>query len=115
MSRSNDIPDAAYRAIFLGVILYFALVVYSATTGDVIVSLASEFVFGAIAIGVGVVLFDLADGELSAALGGAVFLIGGGIAQFGALFTQSPTLNQMSSLLVFVGIGLYLYVTWTAE
>ncbi|ADD06374.1 uncharacterized protein Nmag_2820 [Natrialba magadii ATCC 43099] len=115
MSRSDAVPDAAYRAIFLGIILYFALVVYSAMTGDVIASLAAEFVFGTIAIGVGVVLFDLSDGELSAALGGAVFLIVGGITQFGALFAQSPTLDQVSSLLVFVGIGLYLYVTWTAE
>lgn len=107
------------RAIVVGIVGYFALLGYAQVSGSVYASVAATVVFGAIAVGVGVVLYhgtDAAD-RTPAVLGAAGCLVGGGLLQFAFLataFLGPPVLafDQLSSLLVFVGIGLYVYATW---
>jgi len=113
MNGLDDVPDQIYRLIFFGVIFYFALLLYGQATGDTLALLASEFVFGVIAVGVGTVLFFQPDTDDSRTLlGAAACLIVGGALQFAYLFTRIPSLDAASSLVVFVGIGLYIYEVW---
>ncbi|RQH03231.1 hypothetical protein [Natrarchaeobius oligotrophus] len=111
----DDVPERVYRTIFLGIVLYFALIAYAAIADEFLAVLAAEFVFGVIAIGLGLLLFRATDTEPSALLGAAVCLIVGGILQFAHLFTRIPTIDQASSIAVFVGIGLYVYAVWLSD
>ncbi|SEH12499.1 hypothetical protein SAMN04487967_0837 [Natronorubrum sediminis] len=117
MDTREAIPDAVYRAIFYGILGYFALLLYGQSAGEPLAILAAEFVFGVIAIGVGTVLFIQTRETTTspALLGAAVCLVAGGMFQFGYLFTRVLVLDQVSSIVVFAGIGLYLYAVWYAE
>ncbi|AFZ72008.1 hypothetical protein [Natronobacterium gregoryi] len=114
MSTTDDIgvPERAYRWIFFGVVLYFVLVGYSAFTGNPLAMDAATVVFGVIALGLGVVLYRQSGGEPSAALAAAVFLVAGGLLQFAFLATDQSVIDDLSSLTVFAGVGLYLYTVW---
>lgn len=103
------------RAIFLAVALYFALLAYAGIANEPLAAYAAEFVFGAIAVGLGTVLYLRWGRRPSAALGAAVCLVAGGALQFAYLFSRAATLNSLSSLFVFAGVGLYLYAAWTVE
>ena len=113
----DDVPDPVYRGIFLAVIFYFALLLYGQITGEPLASHAAEFVFAVIAIAVGTILYLQRDGARNgtAVLGAAVCLLVGGVLQLTFLFTRVPSLDQLSSLLVFVGIGFYIYAVWNTE
>lgn len=116
MNGLDDLPNAVYRAIFFGIVFYFALVVYAQVSGEALALFAAEFVFGVIAVGVGTILYlqSGTTGRPPAILGASVCLVLGGILQFAFLFTRVPVLDQASSLAVFVGIGLYIYAVWYA-
>lgn len=109
MNDGSELPESVNRAIFLAVVLYFALIAYAAFAPDPIAAVAAEFVFGAIAVGVGIVLYAQSDGTPTVILGAAVCLVAGGALQFAYLFTRDVRLDDGSSLVVFVGVGLYLY------
>ena len=117
MNGLDDVPDTVYRAIFSGIILYFALLLYAQATGDPLAAFASEFVFGVIAIGVGTILYLQANTDRGSWVipGAAVCLVLGGMFQFAFLFTRIPMLDQVSSIVVFVGIGLYIYAVWYTD
>jgi hypothetical protein len=115
MGGTIDLPESTRKLIVYGVLFYFALFVYASISGEPLAVLAMEFVFGVIAVGIGAVLYGEADGEFSAVMGAAVCLVAGGVLQFGALFTGQPVFDLAASLLVFVGIGLYVYVAWYGD
>ncbi|QFU82891.1 hypothetical protein [Natronorubrum aibiense] len=117
MSALDDTPERIYRLIFLGVVFYFAVLAYAQFTADPLAAFAAEFVFGVIAVGVGTVLYLQAGHErgLSAIVGAAACLVVGGLLQFAFLVTAAPAIGQLSSIVVFVGIGLYIYAVWYAE
>ncbi|ELY59602.1 hypothetical protein [Natronolimnohabitans innermongolicus] len=116
MNGLDEISESVYRAIFLGIVFYFALFAYAQFSGDEIALLATEFVFGVIAIGVGAALYLQADAadRSAVAVTGAVALVLGGALQFAYLFTRTLAFDIASSLAVFVGIGCYIYVVWYA-
>lgn len=117
MNGLDDAPETIYRAVFLGVVFYFVLLLYAQMSGDQVAMYAAEFVFGVIAIGVGTILYVQTEtgGRSAAILGAAASLVLGGMLQFAFLFTRIPTLDVASSLVVFVGIGLYIYTVWGAD
>lgn len=117
MNGLDDLPETVYRAIFFGIVFYFALLVYAQVAAEPLATFAAEFVFGVIAIGVGTILYLQTDARRGpwTILGAAVCLVAGGMLQFALLFTRIPTLDTASSLLVFVGIGLYIYTVWNAD
>ncbi|WP_121742209.1 hypothetical protein [Natronorubrum halophilum] len=117
MSALDDVPESVSRLITLGIVFYFALLVYAMTANEPLAMYAAEFVFGVIAVGVGTVLYLQYDtnGGSTAILGAAVCLVIGGMLQFAHLFTRIPILDEASSLVVFVGIGLYIYTILYAD
>lgn len=117
MNALDDVPESISRLIFLGIVFYFVLLAYAQLTAEPLAMFAAEFIFGVIAVGVGTVLYLQAgrDRGLSAILGAAVCLVTGGALQFGFLFTRAPALDQASSIVVFAGIGLYIYTIWYVE
>ncbi|WP_436347513.1 hypothetical protein [Natronorubrum sp. FCH18a] len=117
MNGLDDVPDTVYRVIFSGIVLYFALLVYGQVAGDSLAAFAAEFVFGVIAVGVGTILYLQAETDRGSWVipGAAVCLVLGGAFQFAFLFTRNPALDQVSSIVVFVGIGLYIYAVWYAD
>ncbi|EMA41823.1 hypothetical protein [Halobiforma nitratireducens] len=111
----SPVSERAYRWLFIGVVLYFLLVAYSATAGEPLAmysAIASAVLFGAIAIGMGVVLYRESDGDPSPLLGAAACLFVGGVLQFVFLATGLFVVDQAASLAVFAGVGLYLYTVW---
>ncbi|AEH38632.1 hypothetical protein [Halopiger xanaduensis] len=103
------------RAVFLAVALYFALVAYGTIANEPLATYAAAFVFGAIALGLGAILYLRWGRRSSTVLAAAVCLAVGGVLQFAYLFSQSAALDSLSSLVVFAGVGLYVYAAWTAE
>ncbi|RQG97968.1 hypothetical protein [Natrarchaeobius chitinivorans] len=112
MSGLEDTPERVYRAIFLGIVLYFVLFGYATIANDPLALFASEFVFGVVAVGVGTVLFLQADRSAPAILGASLCLVAGGVLQFAHLFSRLQLLDDASSIAVFVGIGLYIVAVW---
>ncbi len=117
MNGLDDVSESAHRLIFFGIVFYFALLVYGQFTGDPLAVIVSEIVFGVIAVGVGAVLYVQAGRGrgISSIVGAAVCLIVGGLLQFAFLLTATPAIGQVSSIVVFAGIGLYIYAVWYAE
>ena len=113
----DEVAPTVYRGIFFAVVFYFALLLYGQVAAEPLATYAAEFVFGVIAIGVGTILYlqrDAARGS-RAILGAAVCLVVGGVLQLTFLFTRVPTLDQASSLVVFAGIGFYIYAVWIVD
>lgn len=115
MKGVDDVSDFVHRVIVLGIIFYFALLAYAILSNDPIARDATDFVFGAIAVGVGTALYLQNDDDSSAITAAAVCLVTGGVSQFFFLFTQLPVFEVATSLLVFVGIGFYIYAVWYAQ
>ncbi|ELY44374.1 hypothetical protein [Natronorubrum sulfidifaciens] len=117
MNGLDDVSESAHRLIFLGIVFYFAVLVYGQFTGDPLAVIAAEIIFGVIAVGVGAVLYVQAGRGRgrSAIVGAAACLVVGGLLQFAFLLTATPAIGQASSITVFAGIGLYIYAVWYAE
>ncbi|WP_339104571.1 hypothetical protein [Haloterrigena salinisoli] len=113
----DEVPAAVYRGIFLAVVFYFVLLLYGQVAAEPLATYAAEFVFGVIAIGVGTVLFLQREATRAsrATVGAAACLVAGGVLQLTFLFTRVPSLDQASSLVVFAGIGLYIYAVWIVD
>ncbi|RQG88928.1 hypothetical protein EA462_11075 [Natrarchaeobius halalkaliphilus] len=116
-----DISERAFGAIFLGIVVYFGLVIYGSFANEPLATLAAEFVFGVIAIGLGTLLYAVANATRSVLFGAAIALVAGGVLQFGYLLShvlavqQASIIDHASSIAVFVGIGLYVYAVWFDE
>ena len=113
MNGFGELSESVNRAVFLAVALYFALVAYGSVANDPYAAIAAQIVFGAIAVAVGLVLYVQSDGTPSVVLGAAVCLVAGGALQFAFLIAPSPLLDTASSVVVFVGVGLYIYAVVT--
>lgn len=113
MNGLEERSASVNRAVFLAVALYFALIGYAAVANDPLAALVADFVFGVIAVGVGIVLYVQSEGTPSAIVGAAGCLIVGGLLQFAYLFSRIPLFNDASSLVVFAGVGLYIYAVFT--
>ena len=113
----DEVSATIYRGIFLAVVFYFVLLVYGQITAEPLATYVAEFVFGVIAIGVGTILFLQREARVAprAIVGAAACLIVGGVLQLTFLFTRVPSLDQASSLVVFAGVGLYIYAVWIAD
>lgn len=105
--------EGASRPVAVGVGLYFLLLVIGSVGNVPLALVAAQVVFGAIAIGIGAFLARQA-GNSRLIAGAAGALIGGGLAQFGWLLSGEQLLNLLASLLVTIGIGLYLFLVWNA-
>ncbi len=115
MNGTIDLPESTRKLIVYGVLFYFSLFLYATVTGDELAVYAREFVFGVIAVGIGVILFREAEMELSVVVVAAVCLIAGGLLQFAYLFSRLQELNLATTLLVFTGIALYIYAVWRGQ
>ena len=115
MNGTIDLPESTRKLIIYGVLFYFALFVYASVSGEPLATTAMEVVFSVIAIGIGAILYGEADGEFSTVMGAAICLLVGGVVQFVALVTGLVAFDLVASLLVFVGIGLYVYVAWYSQ
>lgn len=106
--------EGASRPVAIGVGLYFLLLVIGSVANVPLAIVAAQVVFGAIALGIGALLARQAgNSRLITSAAGA--LIGGGLAQFLWLLTSIQLFNLLASLLVTLGIGLYLFLVWNAS
>ncbi|MCW8173055.1 hypothetical protein [Natrialba swarupiae] len=112
MSGLDEASDAVYRTILFGIVLYFVLFGYGTIAGVGLAILASQFVFGVVAVAVGTLLYTQADNVEPAILGASICLVVGGTLQFAFLLAPFPVLDRASSIAVFVGIGLYILAVW---
>ncbi|THE64864.1 hypothetical protein D8Y22_10865 [Salinadaptatus halalkaliphilus] len=115
MDDANEVPERIYRAVFAGIVCYFGLFAVGTITGSGLVLLAAEVVFGVIAVGLGTMLYMQSGGEPSLLFASAICLIAGGALQFALLLSGLAILGVLSSIAVFAGIGLYIYVIWVAQ
>ncbi|NGM69688.1 hypothetical protein G6M89_11830 [Natronolimnobius sp. AArcel1] len=113
MSSARKLPASVNRAVFVALLIYFGLLGYAVVGNQPLALLVAEIVFGLIAIGIGTLLFQQARDvrSLLAVAGGC--LIAGGLLQFGYLLTARGLLNDISSFVVFIGVGLYIYAVFS--
>jgi hypothetical protein len=109
MSSSGSGTDWQFVGKIGALVAYGALVGYAAWTGNPLASTLASIVFAVIAAAVGVwILRRWGTGPLPLASGGS--LIGAGLAELATLVTQSTSLATLSNLLLFLGLGIYLYM-----
>ncbi|MDG5817554.1 hypothetical protein [Natronococcus sp. A-GB7] len=114
MSDTIELSGSMRRLIVYGILFYFALFAYATLAEDALAMVATEFAFGVIAIGIGAILYREADEPTSVVTGAAVCLIAGGILQFAHLASGLVIVDLASTLLVYAGIGLYIYAAWNS-
>ncbi|WP_226005457.1 hypothetical protein [Natrinema salinisoli] len=112
VSAGSTARSRAITALILG---YFVVLAYATITNDPLAATVVELGFGIIAIAVGAMLYDRSEGPRSVLTVGAGCLIAGGVLAFVAVFTKSITVDTLSSLLVFAGVGCYVYAVWIAN
>ncbi|WP_290817188.1 hypothetical protein [Halovivax sp.] len=119
MTALAEPSEPVRRAIFVSIVIYFALFGVAAVTGNPAAYLTAQVLFGAIAVGIGATLYAYTDPDQLVLRTGAGCFVMGGLAQFGWLAAQfgvleawGPGFWTASSVLVFVGIGCYVYAAW---
>ncbi|AGB32990.1 hypothetical protein Natpe_3200 [Natrinema pellirubrum DSM 15624] len=105
---------ARSRAVTAMIVSYFAVLAYATATNDPRAVTLTELGFGVIAIAVGTMLYGQRSttGLRSVLTVGAGSLVAGGVLNFGAVLTRSSAVETLSSLLVFLGVGCYVYAVW---
>ncbi|PCR92322.1 hypothetical protein [Natrinema ejinorense] len=106
---------ARSRAITALIVGYFVVIAYATITNDPLAATVAELGFGVIAIAVGAMLYGQRREPRSVLAVAAGCLVAGGVFTFGAVVTRSAALNALSSLLVFLGVGCYVYALWRAN
>ncbi|QCS43658.1 hypothetical protein [Natrinema versiforme] len=104
---------ARSRAIVALILGYFALLAYATVTNDPLALTVAAFGFGIIAIAVGALLYQQVTDPGPALLVAAGSLVAGGLLQFVAVLAASAVADGLSSLLVFLGVGCYVYAVWS--
>ena len=102
------------RAISALILGYFVVLVYATITTDPLAAVVAEVGFGAIAIAVGAMLYDSAAAWRSAQTLSAGCLVAGGTLAFGSVITGLAVVDLLSSVLVVLGVGSYIYAVWSA-
>ncbi|AGB36502.1 hypothetical protein [Natronococcus occultus] len=114
MSDTIELSASMRRLIVYGILLYFALFAYATFAEDALAMLATEFAFGVIAVGIGAILYGEAEKTRSVVMAAAVCLIAGGVLQFAHLASGLVVVDLASTLLVYAGIGCYIYAAWNS-
>lgn len=112
LTAGSTVRSRAVTAMILG---YFAVLAYATITNDPLAATVTEFGFGIIAIAVGAMLFDQRSESRSALTVAAGCLVAGGVLTFIAVLTRSAAADGLSSVLVFLGVGCYVYAIWIAN
>ena len=118
MSGLEELPESVHRMLLFAVVLYFVLILANVTAGSVLAYVASQVLFGLIALAVGGLLVRQADGERSPLLAAGVSLVVGGAAQLVWIATgmvPGTVFDQLATIGVVVGIALYVYAVWIAD
>ena len=105
---------ARSRVISALILGYFVVLIYATIANDPLAAAVAEVGFGVIAIAVGAMLYDSAAGWRSAQTLAAGCLVAGGILAFGSVLTGVAAVDLLSSVLVVLGVGSYVYAVWTA-
>ncbi|MFA9501948.1 hypothetical protein ACERIM_04100 [Natrinema sp. H-ect1] len=103
---------ARSRAVTAMILSYFAVFAYATATNDPRAVTLTEFGFGIIAIAVGAMLYGQRSRSEPVLTLGAGSLVAGGLLNVVALLTHSSAADTLSSLLVFLGVGCYVYAVW---
>ncbi|WP_226481228.1 hypothetical protein [Natrinema amylolyticum] len=112
LTAGSTARSRAITALILG---YFAVLAYATITNDPLAATVTEIGFGIIAIAVGAMLYEQRSASRSVLTVAAGCLVAGGVLTFGAVLTRSAAVNALSSLLVFLGVGCYIYAVWRAN
>lgn len=112
MAGLENVPESVHRAILVGIVVYFALLVYAMATGNWIAQFVAYVLFGVIAIGVGGALYAQARRTLAPIGAAGLCLISGGIAQLAWALTGEQLLDTVATIAVLAGIALYVYAVW---
>ena len=105
---------ARSRAIVALILGYFVVLAYATATNDPLAATVAALGFGVIAIAVGALLYEQAADPGPALLAAAGSLVAGGLLGLVAVLVGSPAVDGLSSLLVFFGVGCYVYALWSA-
>lgn len=110
----NGSPELGSRSrVIVGLIVaYFVVMAYATSTNNPLAATVGALGFGVIAIAVGATLYERGRRPRSALTVAAGCLVGGGLLQLAAVLTGAATLDLLSSLLVFLGVGSYGYAIW---
>ncbi|QLK24995.1 hypothetical protein HYG81_12875 [Natrinema zhouii] len=103
------------RAIVALILGYFVVLAYATIANDPLAATVAELGFGVIAITVGAMLYEQATDPRSALAAAAGCLVAGGVLTFAAVLTRMATIDLLSSLFVFLGVGCYVYALWRAN
>ncbi|SER61347.1 hypothetical protein [Natrinema salaciae] len=106
-------PTARSRAIVALILGYFAVLAYATVTNDPLALTVAALGFGVVAIAVGALLYVQAADPGPALLAAAGSLVAGGLLQFVAVLGRSAVADGLSSLLVLLGVGCYVYAVWS--
>ena len=109
MSGLQQTSPVVRRTLVVAIVSYFVVFGYSMVAGDWTAYLVAQALFGLIAIGLGGLIYVHSPVEALALRTGAACLIVGGVAQFGWILTGRAELDAAAFILVFLGIGLYVY------
>ncbi|WP_254863758.1 hypothetical protein [Halovivax gelatinilyticus] len=120
MRPLQEAPDWAQRLILGGIVVYFVIWIATFSVDSVYLVLASEVLFGIIAIAIGAILYVQSARSIDALTAAGVFLMIGGVLQFVFLVSQFtpvpvPIAYSLASLFIFAGIGAYVYAVWIAR
>ena len=120
MRELREAPETLKRIALAGVVVYFATWILAQSTGDPIMFVLSEILFGAIALGLGGLIYVEAGTDDVARLLAGGCLAAGGVLQLGfiALILVGVAIGLLSvaaSILVFAGIGAYIYAIWSEQ
>ena len=109
MSSLQELPESVHRAVVFGIVLYFALVIFAVAADAAVAFIASEVVFGLIALVVGVLLIRANRGERSPLLAAGIGLTVGGLAQFAWILTREVSFDLLATGGVIAGVAFYFY------
>ncbi|MCU4925305.1 hypothetical protein OB905_04795 [Halobacteria archaeon AArc-dxtr1] len=108
MTALRGVPKSVYRAILIGILVYFVLLVVGLVGGVSPALGLADIVYGAIAVAIGGLLYTRGTGG-RLLIASATTLILGGLSQFIWILTGSSTFDTLASMLVFLGLGGYLF------
>lgn len=106
---TEDVPTPFVQGALVLIIVYFGLLALAFHTGDAVLHLAADVVFGVVAIGLGGMLGYQADAPESPLGIAAVAFVLGGLSQFAAIGFGEPIFETFTTVSVIVGIAAYVF------
>ncbi len=115
MATELGLPKNVRQLLLVVFVLYFGLFLYASVAGSPTAALASNVLFGLLAIVVGVVLATQAPEPASPLMGAAAGFLVAGVSQFLLLVTGFPLFDSLVLVGILTGLGLYFYSMWNAN